>query len=257
MAKTFKIISWNVNGIRAAHKKGLIDFIKKENPDILCVQEAKAMIEQLPEELVNVEGYEFYMSSAERKGYSGVAIFTKHKPNKVATTFGRSYKDNEGRILSLEFDEFTLFNIYFPNGGGESHRFDYKLEFYNETLKYMKRLKKRTNIILCGDINAAHTEIDLARPKENQKSIGFLPIEREWITSFLNAGFLDTFRMFNKDGGNYSWWDMKTRARERNVGWRLDYFFVNKEIEKNVKCASILSDALGSDHCPILIKIDF
>lgn len=254
---TLKIVSWNVNGMRAAYKKGLVDFIKKENPDIICLQETKALTEQLPNDLKNIEGYNLYLNPAEvKKGYSGVAVYSKLEPLKVEKNkLGTRFKDNEGRILSLKFDSFTLFNIYFPNGGKSPEHFKYKLSFYEETLKYLSNLKKKTNVILCGDMNVAHEAIDLARPKENEKSIGFLPEERDWVTRFLNRGFVDTFRMFTKDGGHYSWWDMKTRARERDIGWRIDYFFVNKEIEKDIKKASILKEVQGSDHCPILIEL--
>lgn len=256
MMKKIKIISWNINGIRASYKKGLVDFIKNEQPDILCLQEAKAELKQLGEEIKNVEGYEFFLSSAERKGYSGVAVYTKIKPSKVETSFAESYKDDEGRILSLEFENFSLFNVYFPNGGGEEHRFTYKLHFYKETLEFMKKLKKKKNIVLCGDMNVAHTEIDLARPKENLKSIGFLPVERQWVSNMIEIGFVDTFREFVKEGGHYSWWDMKTRARERDIGWRIDYFFVNNEFLPNVKKSYIMKDVLGSDHCPITLEIE-
>ena len=258
MSKKLKIISWNVNGIRASYKKGLLDFIKQESPDILCLQETKAMIEQLPIDLKEIEGYDFYLNPAEiRKGYSGVGVYTRIKPNKVEySSLGSQFKDNEGRIISLSFDDFTLFNIYFPNGGKSKEHFEYKLNFYENTLKHANKLKKKTNVIICGDVNAAHTEIDLARPKENQKNIGFLPVERDWITRFLDSGFIDTFRFFNKEASNYSWWDMKTKARERNVGWRIDYFFINKELENNLLSASILKDVEGSDHCPISIEIE-
>lgn len=254
-----KIISWNVNGIRAAYKKGLVDFIKKENPDILCLQETKAFEEQLPDDLKNIEGYELYINPADpeiRKGYSGVGIFTKLKPiNVVKNTLGDSFEDREGRILCLEFDNFYIFNVYFPNGGKSKEHFEYKLSFYDAITNHLTSLKKNKNVILCGDMNIAHQAIDLARPKENEKSIGFLPEERAKITEFLNNGFTDTFRMFVPDeNGHYSWWDMKTKSREKNVGWRIDYFFVNNEITKDIKRADILKDVMGSDHCPILIE---
>lgn len=256
---TLKIISWNVNGIRAAHKKGLLDFIKKENPDIICLQEIKALEEQLPKDLRNIEGYELFINPADpqiKKGYSGVAIYSKLKPNKeIKNQIGKEFEDKEGRILSLEFDNFILFNVYFPNGGKSEEHFEYKLNFYREIIKHFKKLKAKSNVVLCGDMNIAHEEIDLARPKENEKNIGFLPEERALITKFLKSGFTDTFRMFVKEGGHYSWWDFKTGARARNVGWRIDYFFVNNEIAQNVKRAEILSEVMGSDHCPILLEI--
>ncbi len=258
MPKKLNIISWNVNGIRACYKKGLLDFLNEKSPDILCMQETKALMEQLPKELKELEGYELYINPAEiRKGYSGVGVFTRIKPNNVEySTLGNDFRDDEGRIITLTFDEFTLINMYFPNGSKSKEHFEYKLNFYEKVLEYSNEIRKHTNVIVCGDVNASHTAIDLARPKENEKNIGFLPVERDWITRFIASGFVDTFRHFNQDGGNYTWWDMKTRARERNVGWRLDYFFVNSEIKDKLISASILSDVQGSDHCPISIEID-
>ncbi len=253
---TQKLISWNVNGIRAAYKKGFLDWMKKENPDILCIQETKAHEEQLADELKNVKGYHSYFCSGERKGYSGVAVYTKEKPISIKKGFGIEKFDNEGRILILEYPHFTLFNIYYPNGKARAERLQYKMEFYDTFLVYVNKLKKKgKKIIICGDVNTAHKEIDLARPKENSKVSGFLPEEREWIDKFLGYGYVDTFRMFNQEPDNYTWWDQITRARERNVGWRIDYFYVNEEFKDNVKEAFILSDVMGSDHCPIGIKI--
>jgi len=251
-----RLLSWNVNGIRAADKKGLFDWFKKESPDILCLQEIKAMPEQLPPHLKNAPGYNIFLNSAERKGYSGVATFTKDRPTDVKKGFGIPRFDNEGRTLITEFPSFTLFNIYFPNGKKNQERLDYKLDFYDTFLGYADNLKAEgKNIAVCGDFNTAHKEIDLARPKENEKISGFLPIERAWIDTFIDHGYVDTFRHFNKEPDQYSWWDMKTNARERNVGWRIDYFFVNKEFIPRVKKAFILQDVMGSDHCPIGIEI--
>ena len=251
-----KIISWNVNGIRAAEKKGLFDFIKKESPDILCLQEIKATQEQLPPHLKNPPGYHSFFNSAEKGGYSGVATYTKEKPIDVKTGFGIEKFDKEGRILITKFPKFTLFNIYFPNGKQSKERLDYKLKFYDTFLDYADELKnKKNNIVVCGDFNTAHKEIDLERPKENEKISGFLPIERAWIDRFIEHGYVDTFRYYNKQPNQYTWWDMKSRARERNVGWRIDYFFVNKEFMPNVKKAFIMQDVMGSDHCPIGIEI--
>ena len=251
-----RILSWNVNGIRAAYKKGFLDWLKKENPDILCIQETKAHPEQLTDDLRNVDGYESYFSSAERKGYSGVAIYTKQKPKKVEHGFGVKKFDSEGRILVAEYPKFVLMSIYYPNGKASAERLKYKMEFYDAFLKFANKLKKQgKNIIVCGDVNTAHKEIDIARPKENEKVSGFLPEERAWIDKFLSNGYLDTFRMFNKEPDNYTWWDMITRARERNVGWRIDYFYVNEEFKKKVKDAFILADVMGSDHCPIGIEL--
>jgi len=251
-----RILSWNVNGIRAADKKGFYDWFKKDQPDILCLQEIKAMKEQFPPHLRNTPNYNVYVRSAERKGYSGVATYTKEKPIDVKTGFGIEKFDDEGRILITEYSGFVLFNIYFPNGKRDRERLEYKLDFYDTFLAYADNLKAEgKNIVVCGDFNTAHKEIDLARPKENEKISGFLPIERAWIDTFIDHGYVDTFRYFNKEPGQYSWWDMKTKARERNVGWRIDYFFVNKEFISKVKNAFIMKDVMGSDHCPVGIEI--
>jgi exodeoxyribonuclease-3 len=252
-----KILSWNINGIRAADKKGLFDWLKKEDADIVCLQEIKAMPEQVPPHLRNIPGYEIFWNSAERKGYSGVVTFTKHKPLDIKKGFGITKFDNEGRILITEYPSFTLFNIYFPNGKKNQERLDYKLDFYDTFLAYADNLKAEgKNIVVCGDFNTAHNEIDLARPKENEKVSGFLPIERAWIDTFMDHGYVDTFRHFNKESDQYTWWDMKTRARERNVGWRIDYFFVNKELISKIKKPFIMQEVLGSDHCPVGLEIE-
>ncbi len=254
--KKIRILSWNVNGLRAVHKKGFLDWFNNEKPDILCLQETKAQEEQLPEEVRNIEGYHSYFSSAVKKGYSGVAIYTKEEPKSVKKGFGIEKFDSEGRILIAEYPDFILFNIYYPNGKAREERLRYKMDFYDEFLKFVNKLKKKgKNIIICGDVNTAHKEIDLARPKENEKVSGFLPEEREWIDKFLSHGYLDTFRMFNQEPDNYTWWDQITRARERNVGWRIDYFYISESLKKKVKDAFILSDVMGSDHCPIGIEI--
>lgn len=257
MKKT-KILSWNVNGIRAAHRKGFVDWLVKEQPNILCIQETKAHVEQLSHDLINVEGYHSYFSSGERKGYSGVALYTKVKSIDIKTGFGIKQFDNEGRILIAEYPEFTLFNIYYPNGKSSEERLKYKMDFYDAFYNDVNKLKdKGKKIIICGDVNTAHKEIDLARPKENSQISGFLPEEREWIDKFLESGYLDTFRMFNNEPDNYSYWDTKTRARERNVGWRIDYFYVSKNLKENVKSAFIMPEVMGSDHCPIGIEVEF
>jgi len=256
--KTYRIISWNVNGIRAGYKKGLLDWFKQENPDMLCLQETKAHPDQLVDELKNVEGYKSYFSSAEKKGYSGVVIYTKRKPLNVQHGIGTKKFDSEGRFIITEFEEFILFNIYFPNGKASSDRLQYKMDFYDSFLKHCKKLLKQgKKIVVCGDVNTAHKEIDLARPKENSKTSGFLPEEREWIDKFLAAGFIDTFRMFNQEPENYTWWDMVTRARDRNVGWRIDYFYASENLKDNIKSASIHSSVMGSDHCPIELQLKF
>ena len=252
-----RLISWNVNGIRAADRKGLFNWFQKTTPDIFCVQEIKATSDQFPLHLKNTPNYHVFINSAERKGYSGVATYTKQKPVEIKKGFGMEKFDSEGRTLITEFEDFVLFNIYFPNGKQGQKRLDYKLEFYDIFLSYADNLKAEgKNIIVCGDFNTAHKEIDLARPKANEKISGFLPIERAWIDRFIDHGYTDTFRVFNKDPEQYTWWSMRTRARERNVGWRIDYFFVNNEFLPKVKNAFILSDVMGSDHCPIGIEIE-
>ena len=251
-----RIICWNVNGIRAADRKGLFDWFKQEKPDILCLQEIKALPEQFPPHLRNTPGYYLNISTAERKGYSGVATYSKIKPLQIKTGFGIEKFDKEGRILIIEYPDFYLFNIYFPNGKKNQERLDYKLDFYDTFLSYADNLKAEgKNIVVCGDFNTAHKEIDLARPKENSKVSGFLPIERAWIDTFIDHGYLDTFRLFNKEPQQYSWWDFKTRARDRNVGWRIDYFFVNKEFKSKITKGFIMQDVMGSDHCPVGIEL--
>jgi exodeoxyribonuclease-3 len=253
-----KLLSWNVNGIRAVHKKGFIEWMLKENPDILCVQETKASPEQLPGELLNVDGYKTYFSSSiVKKGYSGVAIYTKQEPVKVEHGFGISKFDDEGRIITADYKKFLLINIYYPNGKASEERLKYKMDFYDAFLDYSNKLvKKGKNLIICGDVNTAHKEIDIARPKENENISGFLKIERDWMDKFISHGYVDTFRMFNQEPEQYTWWDLVTRARERNVGWRIDYFFVSENFKKNVKDAFIMPEVMGSDHCPIGVEIE-
>lgn len=258
MDDVIKILSWNVNGLRASYKKGFLDWLEKEKPDILCVQETKASEEQLPTQLKNVEGYETYFSSADKKGYSGVGIFTKQKPEGIKRGFGIKKFDNEGRILIADYKKFLLLNIYFPNGKASKERLDYKMDFYDVLLDYLDQVKvrnKNKKLIICGDVNTAHTEIDLSRPKQNEKVSGFLPEERMWIDKLISHGFFDTFRIFDSEGGNYTWWDLKSRARDRNVGWRIDYFFISENLRKNLKSAFIMPEVMGSDHCPIGIEI--
>jgi exodeoxyribonuclease III len=252
-----RIVSWNVNGIRAVCKKGFLKWLVSSKADIVCVQETKAHALQFPDDIRNAKGYEFYSSSAEKKGYSGTAVWTKNKPLSVSTLTGKKGFDAEGRLINLTFKDFNLLNVYFPNGGASEERLRFKLGFYDNFLELLnKQAKQRKGIIICGDFNTAHKEIDLARPKENQRVSGFLPVERQWIDKLISAGFIDTFRMFNQAGGNYSWWDYKTASRERNTGWRIDYFFVNEVLKKKVKKAFICPDVFGSDHCPVGIDID-
>jgi exodeoxyribonuclease III len=246
-----KLLCWNVNGIRAIKKKGFFDWFYKESPDILCLQETKANPEQLDEDLKNLRGYKAYWAYPERKGYGGVAVFTKEEPREVRYDFRIKF-DVEGRVIIAVYPWFTLFNIYYPNGKSGPERLRYKMEFYDVFLNYVDSLKnKGENLIICGDVNTAHNEIDLARPKENSKTSGFLPEERAWIDKFVSHGFIDTFRRFNKEPGQYTWWDMKSGARSRNVGWRIDYFFVSENLLPSVTGAFIQKDVMGSDHCPI------
>lgn len=251
-----KLLSWNVNGLRAVEKKGFMDWLQKESPDILAVQETKAAPEQLGPELKNAPGYHSYFSIGEKKGYSGVGVYTKERPLSVSESIGVKAMDGEGRTLVLEYDKFYFLNIYFPNGGMGEHRIEYKLKFYGAFLKLAQKLMKQKTVIVCGDLNTAHNEIDLARPKENADVTGFLPRERAWLDKFESAGLADTFRVFNKDGGNYTYWDYKTAARTRNVGWRIDYFYIDKKSENKLKSAFILKDVYGSDHCPIGITVE-
>lgn len=228
----------------------------KESPDIMCLQEIKATPEQLLPHLRNVPGYHLFWNPAEKKGYSGVATFSKQKPLSFKTGFGKEEFDSEGRVLITTYPFFTLFNIYFPNGKKNKERLQYKLDFYDEFLSCAESLKaQKQNIIVCGDLNTAHKEIDLARPKENEHISGFLPVERAWIDTFIDHGYVDTFRRFHPEPNQYSWWDLKTTARARNVGWRIDYFFVNKEFLPKITNAFINQEVMGSDHCPVGIEI--
>jgi exodeoxyribonuclease-3 len=249
-----RILSWNINGLRAAHKRGFRDWLLSESPDILCLQETKASEEQVPEDLRNLTGYNSYFVGAERKGYSGVALWTRKEPKAIETNLRIPRFDIEGRMIRADYRNFTLLNLYFPNGGASHERLEYKLDFYDSFLHYLADLRKRS-IIICGDFNTAHKEIDLARPKENRTVSGFLPEERAWIDRLTDRGFIDTFRMYNQEPGHYTWWDYQTRARTRNVGWRIDYFFVSRGLKRRVTSAFIMSEVMGSDHCPIGIEI--
>lgn len=255
-----KLISWNVNGLRALHRKELFcPFLDQYQPDILCMQETKSHIEQLSSDITSIDGYNPYFESGVRKGYSGVAIYSKARPKSIQTGFQiDDIFDREGRIQIAEYENFTLINIYFPNGGSGEERLAYKLKFYEALLQYLENIDyANKNIIITGDVNTAHTEIDLARPKENQKVSGFLPEERAWLDKLTQEyGFIDTLRMFTQEGELYTWWDMKTRARDRNVGWRIDYFFVSQSLKEKVKNAYILPEVYGSDHCPVVLELE-
>jgi exodeoxyribonuclease-3 len=253
-----KIISWNVNGLRSLEKNGYWEtFLQKTKPDIFCLQETKASPEQLSEQLRTAGGFSsFFSSSQTKKGYSGVALYSKIEPLTVIYGMGIKEFDQEGRLVGAEYEDFWLLNVYFPNGGRGPERLEYKLRFYDAFLEFAEKLRATKPVIFCGDVNTAHEEIDLARPKENERSSGFLPEERSWIDEMMNAGYVDSFRHFHphtKDA--YTYWDMQTHARDRNVGWRIDYFFVASEFMSRVKKADIQNDIYGSDHCPLSIVL--
>lgn len=252
-----KIISWNVNGLRANVRKGAFDWLINESPDIFCLQETKATPEQLPDEVRNVPGYHSYFDiPKQKKGYSGVAIYSKVKPEFVEYMMGVPELDDEGRLIAAYYKGFVLLNVYFPNGGGGPERLDYKMRFYAAFFKYVQKLRKKGyGVIFCGDVNTAHNEIDIARPKENEGHTGFLPIERAWIDKIIESGYVDIWRQMHPKEVRYTWWDMKSYARERNVGWRIDYFFLSEEIASKAKKAIIRDEVLGSDHCPISLDI--
>jgi len=249
-----KILSWNVNGIRAVYKKGFLKWFRNSKSDIICLQEIKAQKEQLPTDLLNLDEYHLYFNFATKKGYSGVAVFTKKKPERIEYKLGLERFDQEGRILKLKYPNFILVNIYLPHGGRQKENLDYKLDCYKYLLNYLKRIKDK-GIILIGDFNIAHQEIDLARPKDNQNNIMFTPEERKQIDKIISIGFTDTFRKFNKQTGHYTWWPYMANARQRNLGWRIDYAFTSKKITSRLKHTFILDRVNISDHCPIGIEL--
>lgn len=252
------VISWNVNGFRSVLKKGFTEWVESFNPDIICIQETKLKPQDVEQNsLLLPKGYYYYWAFAKKPGYSGTAFFSKIKPKTLIPVEDPVFSD-EGRIQIADFDKFILVNSYWPNSQEERARLPYKLEFIDKLLNLLSKFvnKEKRNVLICGDFNIAHTEIDLARPKENENHAGFYIEEREALTKFFNAGFVDTFRLFCKEGGHYTWWSYRTKARERNIGWRIDYHVVNKKFVKNVKNSWILSDVYGSDHCPIGIEIN-
>jgi exodeoxyribonuclease III len=255
MAK-LKLVSWNINGIRAIAKKGFYEWKAEEKPDILCLQETKISADQLTNEIIERKGYKSYFSHAEKRGYSGVGIYSKIEPVSVSDGFGVKKFDSEGRTLVADFGDFVLANIYFPNGSQNEDRLQYKMDFYDAFYKWAKALKKSgKKLIVCGDFNTAHKEIDIARPKENVKVSGFMPMEREWMDKRIKAGYHDTFRLYSQEPHRYSWWHMRSGARERNVGWRIDYFMADEGLENNFQNADILHKVQGSDHCPITLQL--
>ncbi|MBR9692480.1 exodeoxyribonuclease III [Candidatus Woesearchaeota archaeon] len=247
-----KLLSWNVNGIRAVQKKGFHDFLKKENPDILCIQETKWGTDH---EELNIEGYHEYWNPAEKKGYSGTLVFTKTEPLNVTKGIGKKEHDGEGRVLTLEYKDFYLVNVYVPNAQHELARLDYRMQWDKDFKAHLKSLDKKKPVIVCGDFNVAHKEIDLARPKANVKNAGFTPEERAGFQAFIDAGFIDTLREFNAKPEQYTWWSFRMNARARNVGWRIDYFLVSERFKKQLKDAFIMPKVMGSDHCPVGIEI--
>lgn len=256
MKKLF--VSWNVNGIRAVEKKGALKDIWEMSPEIFAVQETKCLKSQLPEGAFAPSPYVSYFDEAkDRKGYAGVALYCKTVPKKVDYGLGIDEFDREGRMLTAHFEDFAFVTSYFPNGGRDADHFKFKLAYYEKFHAHVNKLRKKyKTVIACGDFNVAHNEIDLARPKENEKQIGFLPIERGFLDRFNADGWVDTFRCLHNDEIKYSWWDQKTRSRDRNVGWRIDYMFINKESKDTVKKANILTEVFGSDHAPTVLEVE-
>ena len=252
-----KLYSWNVNGIRAAQKKGLIDWIQATQPDVLGLQETKAHPEQLDDALKEIEGYHVYWASAERKGYSGTALYTKVEPQSVQIGLGIPEYDAEGRTIVADYGDYVLITAYFPNGSRDHSRVPFKMAYKEAFLEFCNDLQARGKpVIFCGDVNTAHREIDLARPKENQKTTGFLPEERAWIDKIVEQGYIDSFRHVHPEREDaYSWWAYWGKARERNVGWRIDYFFTTPDLADRIAEAEIHADVLGSDHCPISLTL--
>ena len=251
-----KLVSWNVNGVRACVNKGMTDWVKDFAPDILGIQETKAQFDQYPQKLMELD-YHVLHTSAQKKGYSGVALFSKEKPLSTQEGIGVSEYDEEGRNLIAEFENFYVFNSYYPNGQRDHSRVEFKLGFYEAILKKANKLKKKKPVILMGDFNTAHHGIDLANPKGNKKTTGFLPHEREWLDKLIDHGFIDIHRELNKNkDGEYTWWTYRNNCRERNIGWRIDYFFVDQAIQSKVSSSKVLKEVMGSDHCPIFIEVD-
>ncbi len=251
-----RILSWNVNGIRAVERKGFLQWLYTELPDVLCIQETKASPDQLNQDFQQLQGYYAYWNHPERKGYSGVATFTIGEPLAVRYDLGVEGFDAEGRIIITKYSEFTLLNVYFPNGKRDDTRLKYKLGFYDRTLEFIERIKAEDGrVIICGDFNTAHKEIDLADPKRNENTSGFLPVERAWLDGLVACGYVDTFRYFSEEPNQYTWWDLRTGARARNVGWRLDYIFVSEDLLSSLARAFIMTGVMGSDHCPVGIEL--
>jgi exodeoxyribonuclease-3 len=257
MGATIKIISWNVNGIRAQVGKGFFETARGLNPDILCIQETKAQQETMPDLQKEMKGYELFLNSAVQKGYSGTAVLTRIKPVRNTINTGKEEHDQEGRVITIEFDAFYLVNVYVPNSGQELKRLDYRKGWDQHLLMYIRKLDALKPVIFTGDLNVAHEPVDLARPKENYNKVaGYTQVEIDGFRNFLNAGLVDTFRKMHKDEVRYSYWSMRFSAREKNIGWRIDYFLVSERLVSKVKDAFILDQVMGSDHCPVGIEIE-
>lgn len=253
-----KIFSWNVNGIRACHKKGFMDWFNKTQPDVLCLQEVRADLEQIPPEILDIPGYTKIWNPAARKGYSGTAIFTTQKPLEIHLGMGIDEFDCEGRMTQIVYDRFVINGIYFPNGSSSEDRLDYKLRYYDAFLENSNQwIRQGKHVITLGDYNTCHQEIDIARPKENEGNSGFLPIERAWMDKYCDGGYVDTFRSKHPTRTNaYTWWSNRGGARARNIGWRIDYCFVDQSLAGLVLAADIHAQVPGSDHCPISVEMD-
>ena len=254
MSKITKIISWNVNGIRAVQKKGFDDFIKQENPDIICIQETKAHPDQVN---LGLDDYKYkYWNSAQKKGYSGTAIFSKIKPIEVEYNLNIDKHDNEGRVITLYFNNYNLVTVYTPNSKRDLSRLDYRQKEWDvDFLKFLKKLENDNPVIFCGDLNVAHKEIDLKNPKTNKRNAGFTDEERGGFDNYINADFIDTFREFNNEEGHYTWWSYMFNSRAKNVGWRIDYFCISKILKQKIKNSYILPEVMGSDHAPVVLEL--
>jgi len=248
-----KLVSWNVNGLRAVLRKNFLDYLEAEKPDVLCLQETKCSPDDV--EQLWPAAYTTYWNTAQKKGYAGTAIFTRTRPVHVTQGIGRAQHDHEARVLSAEFTAFLLVNVYVPNSKRQLTRLAYRQQWDRDFLRYLRKIERRKPVIFCGDLNVAHTEIDLANPKANLKNHGFTPEERAGFSAFLKAGFLDTLREFERGGGHYTWWAPFANARARNIGWRIDYFLISKSLRPRLKRAFIRADVEGSDHCPVGIEI--
>jgi len=252
-----RIYSWNVNGFRAVIKKGFWDWFKRANGQAICLQEIKANLDQIPKEDRSTPDYEQLWNPCNlKKGYSGVAVFCSTYPQSFEYELPEPHFQGEGRLIQMEFEQFYLFNVYFPNGQMSQERLQYKLDFYDFFLDHVQELRRKKPIVVCGDFNTAHKEIDLKNPKANEDRSGFLPIERKWLDKFISHGYVDTFRIFNDQPGYYTWWTYRFNARAKNAGWRIDYFFVSEELREKVKNSWIESEVMGSDHCPIGLELE-